>query len=136
MGIVVTTMQQKLKMETPNGMSACTKGSRGCAFDIFDRFVESQSGKDTLQVTVRISYELVFPEVNSSSDAENNDKNTQEKITNDLEAYPTSPGSEPVKSKTGNFETDFSNEENSVSITDYGKTKLEVVEKSKKKKCR
>ena len=70
-------------------------------FDNFDRFVESQSGKDTLHDTVRISNELVFPEVNGSSDVENNSKNTQEKTTDDSETYPTTLGSEPVKSKAG-----------------------------------
>ena len=70
-------------------------------FDNFDRFVESQSGKDTLHDTVRISNELVFPEVNGSSDVENNSKNTHEKTTDDSETYPTTFGSEPVKSKAG-----------------------------------
>ena len=67
-------------METPNEMSACSKSCIRCAFDNFNRFVESQSGTDTLHDTVGISYELVFPEVNSSSDAENIDQ-TQRKIT-------------------------------------------------------
>ena len=70
-------------------------------FDNFDRFVESQSGKDTLHDTVRISNELVFPEVNGSSDVENNSKNTHEKTTDDSETYSTTLGSEPVKSKAG-----------------------------------
>ena len=91
-------------METLNRMNARSKGGIGCAFDNFDRFVESQSGKDTLHDTAGISCELVFPEVNGSSDAENNYKNTQEKTTDDSETYPTTPGSEPVKSITGNFE--------------------------------
>ena len=64
-------------METPNGISACSKDGVGCAFDNFDRFVESKTGKDTLHNKVGISYELVFPQVNGSSDAENNDKNTK-----------------------------------------------------------
>ena len=64
--------------------------------------------------------------VNGSSDAEYNGKNTQEK-TDDSETYPVNSGIEPVKSKT---EIYFSNQENSVSITEYGKAKLEVVEKS------
>ena len=68
--------------------------------------------------------------VNGSSDAENNGKNTQEK-TDDSETYPANPGIEPVKSKTRTLEIYFSNQENSVSITEYGKAKLEVVEKSK-----
>ena len=42
----------------------------------------------------------------------------------------------PVKSKIGTLEIGFSNEENSVSITEYGKAKLEVVEKIKNKKRR
>ena len=54
--------------ETPNGMSVCSKGGIGCVFDNFDRFIESQSGKDTLHDTAGISYELVFPKVNGSSD--------------------------------------------------------------------
>ena len=99
-------------METPNGISAFSKGGIGCAFDNFNQFVESQSGNDTLHDTVGISFELVFPEVNGSSDAENNDKNTQEKTTDDSETYPTTPGSEPVKSKSGTLEIDFSNGEN------------------------
>ena len=73
------------QMETPNGMGACSKDGIGCAFDYFDPFVESQSGKDTFRNTVGISYELVFPEVNGSSNAENNDKDTQEKTTDDSE---------------------------------------------------
>ena len=108
-------------------MSACSTSGIGCAFDNFDRFAESQNGKDTLHHTVGLSYQLVFPEVNGSSDAENNDKNTQEKTTDDLKTYPTTPSSAPVKSKTRNFEM-------ILVITDYGKTKLEVVEKSKNKK--
>ena len=123
-------------METPNGISADSKGGIGCAFDNFDQFLESQSGKDTLHDTVGISHELVFPEVNGSSGEEKSDRNTQTKTADDSESYPTTPGSEPVKSETRNFEIDFSNDENSVSITDYGKTKLEVVEKSKNKKSR
>ena len=43
-------------METPNRMSAHSKGGTVCAFDNFDRFVESESGKDTLHDTV-IMYE-------------------------------------------------------------------------------
>ena len=91
-------------METPNGRSACSKGGVGCAFDNFDRFVENQIGKDTLPDTVGISYELVFPDVNGGSEAENNDKNTQEKTTDDSQTYPTTQSSEQVRSKTGNFE--------------------------------
>ena len=34
---------------------------------------------------------------------------TQEKTTADSETYSRTPGSVPLKSKTGNFETDFSN---------------------------
>ena len=56
--------------------------------------------------------------------------------TDDSETYLATPVSGPVKSITGNFEIDFSNEKNSVLTTDYWKTKLEVVEKSKNKKCR
>ena len=89
-------------METPNGRSACSKGGVGCAFDNFDRFVESQIRKDTLRDTVGISYELVFPD--GSSEAEDNDKNTQEKTADDSETYPTTQSSEQVRSKTGNFE--------------------------------
>ena len=73
------------QMETPNGRSECSKGGIGCAFGNFDRFVESQSGKNTLHNTVGVSYELIFPEVNGSSDAESNDQKTQEKTTDDLE---------------------------------------------------
>ena len=47
----------------------CSKGGIGCVFDNFNRFLESQIGKNTLHDTVGISYELVFPEVNGSSDA-------------------------------------------------------------------
>ena len=65
-------------MKTTNGTSACSKGGIGWAFDNFDRFFEIQSGKDTLHDTVGTSYELVFSEVNGSSDAENNGKNTRE----------------------------------------------------------
>ena len=132
----LTFSATETQMETPIGMSACSKGGVGCAFDNFDQFVESQSGKDTLHDTVGISYDLVFPEINGCFDGEKNDKNTQEKTKNDSETSSTTPGSKPVKSKTRNFETDFSNEENSVSISDYGKTKPEVVEKSKNKKRR
>ena len=74
--------------------------------------------------------------MNGTSDAENNHKNTQEKTTDDSETDPTTPGSEPVKYRTGTLEIDFSNEENSVSITKYGKAKTEVVEKGKNKKHR
>ena len=123
-------------METPSGKIACSKGGIGCDFDNFDRFVESQNGKNTLHDTVGISYELEFPEVNGISDAENNDKNTQQKTTYDSQTYQTTPGSEPVKSKTGTLEIDFSNQENLVSITEYGKAKVEVVEKGKNKKRR
>ena len=49
--------------------------------------------------TVAISYELVFPEVNGSSDAENNNKNTQEKATDDSETYPTTPGKSVTKNQ-------------------------------------
>ena len=49
------------QMETPNGISAYSKGGIGCAFENFDRFVESQSGKVTLHYPIGISYELVFP---------------------------------------------------------------------------
>ena len=86
----------ELQMERQDGMSACNKGGKGCNFDNFHRFVESQSGKDTFHNTVGISYELVFPEINGSSDAESNDKNTQEKTTDDSETYPTNPSSAPV----------------------------------------
>ena len=55
------------QMETPNGMSAFSKGGIGCAFDNLDRFVESQSGKDTLVDKVGISYELVFLTISSQS---------------------------------------------------------------------
>ena len=123
-------------METPSGKIACSKGGIGCDFDNFDRFVESQNGKNTLHDTVGISYELEFPEVNGISDTENNDKNTQQKTTYDSQTYQTTPGSEPVKSKTGTLEIDFSNQENLVSITEYGKAKVEVVEKGKNKKRR
>ena len=81
--------------------------------------MENQSGKDTLHDTVRISNELVFPEVNRSSDVENNSKNTQEKTTDDSETYPTTLRSEPVKSKAGTLAIDFCNEESSVSITGF-----------------
>ena len=87
-------------METPNGRSACSKGGVGCAFDNFDRKI----GKDTLRDTVGISYELVFPDVSGSSEAENNDKNIQEKTADDSKTYPTTQSSEQVRSKTGNFE--------------------------------
>ena len=53
---------------------------------------------------------------------------TQEKATDDSETYPTTASSAPVKSKTRNLEIDFSNEESSASITNYGKTKLELIE--------
>ena len=86
-------------MKTPNGMSACRKSGIGCAFDKFDRFVESQSGKDALHDTVGISYELVFPEVNGSSDAENNDKNIQEKATNHSETYLTTQATNQLNLK-------------------------------------
>ena len=131
----LTLNATETQMETQNGMAACSKNGIGCV-DNFDRFVESQSGKDTLHDTVGISYELVFLEVNGSSDAENNDKNTQEKTTDDSETYPTTTSSAPVKFKTGTLEIDFCNEENSASITDYGKAKLEVVGKSNNKKRR
>ena len=52
-------------METPNGMSAYSKGDIGCAVDNLDRFVESQSGKDTLHDKVGISYELAFLTISS-----------------------------------------------------------------------
>ena len=87
-------------MKTTNGTSACNKGGIGWAFDNFDQFLEIQSGKDTLHDTVGTSYELVFSEVNGSSDAENNGKNTQVKATDDSETYPTTASSAPVKSKT------------------------------------
>ena len=73
----ITFNATKTQMETPSGKIACSKGGIGCDFDNFDRFVESQNGKNTLHDTVGISYELEFPEVNGISDAENNDKNTQ-----------------------------------------------------------
>ena len=125
-------------METTNGMTACSKGGMGFwQFRSIRRVkVENQSGKDTLHDTVRKSNELVFPEINGSSDVENNSKNTQEKTTDDSETYPTTLRSEPVKSKAGTLAIDFSNEESSVSITGFWKTKLEVIEKSKNKKLR
>ena len=98
------------QMKTQNGMSVCIKGVIGCTFDNFERFVENRSRKYTRHYTVGISYELAVPEVNGSSDAENNDKNKQEKITGDSETYTTIPSSSPVKSKTGTLEIDFSNE--------------------------
>ena len=50
------------QIKTTNGTSACSKGGIGWAFDNFDRFLEIQSGKDTLHDTVGTSYELVFSE--------------------------------------------------------------------------
>ena len=85
----LTFNAKETQMETPNEISAWSKGGIGCAFDNFDQFVESPSGKNTLHDTVRILYELVFPEVNGGSDAENNGKNTQEKTTDDSKTYPT-----------------------------------------------
>ena len=132
----LTFSATETQMETPNGLSACSKVGIRCGFDNFDRFSESQSGKSTLHDTVGISHELICSEVNGSSDAESNDQNTQEKTTDDLETYPTTTSREQVKSKTGTLEIGFSNGENSVSITEYGKAKLEVVEKIKNKKRR
>ena len=121
----LTLNATETRMKTPNGMIACSKGGAWCALDHFDRFLESQSGKDTLYDTVEISYELAFPEFNGSSDAEKNDKNTHtKKATGDSETYSTSPSSTPVNSKTRTLEIDLSNKENSASITDYGQAKL------------
>ena len=53
------------QMEIPNGIGGIgcigCKGGIGCAFENFDRFAESQSGKVTLHDPLGISYELVFP---------------------------------------------------------------------------
>ena len=47
----------KAETEIPNAISACNKGGIGCAFDNLNRFLVSQSGKDTLHKTVGTSYE-------------------------------------------------------------------------------
>ena len=57
----LTINATETQVETPNGISAYSKGGIGCAFENFDRFVESQSGKVTLHDPLGISYELVFP---------------------------------------------------------------------------
>ena len=44
---------------TPAGMSNEKSCSTGLAFDIYDRFTETLSGKDTLHDTVGIAYQTV-----------------------------------------------------------------------------
>ena len=53
----LTLNATEMPTETPNGISACSKGCVGCALDNFDRFAESQSEKDTLYDAVGISHE-------------------------------------------------------------------------------
>lgn len=44
---------------TPNGMSLLSEYGTGVGWDNFDRFVETESGKDTLHDTVGIAYQCV-----------------------------------------------------------------------------
>ena len=46
----------EIQMETPNGMSACSKSGIRCAFDNFDRFVKSQSGM--IHFTIQLKYHM------------------------------------------------------------------------------
>ena len=47
------------KKNTPFGMSLQSNAGTGVAWDNYDRFVETQSGKDTLHDTVGITYQMV-----------------------------------------------------------------------------
>ena len=62
----------------------------GVAFDNFDRFVETLSGKDTLHDTVGIAYQLSTEEIeNSDRNTTFPEKTTQEEISEvDVEVTP------------------------------------------------
>lgn len=53
---------------TPNGMVLSKSLGTGLAWDNFDRFVDTGSGKDTLHDTVGIAYQLVQDEDNAPND--------------------------------------------------------------------
>ncbi|XP_057304270.1 uncharacterized protein LOC130641476 [Hydractinia symbiolongicarpus] len=65
----LTFTSTKAGNATPHGMKLMSSLGTGVAFDNFDRFVETLSGKDTLHDTVGIAYQVV---------SQNNDKSLEE----------------------------------------------------------
>ena len=66
---------------TPFGMSLNASTATGVAWDNFDRFVETKSGKDTLHDTVGITYQLLNnsrPNIlENSKEGQNSNENTK-----------------------------------------------------------
>ena len=50
-------LTKKISYQTPSGMNMDANACTGLAFDNYDRFVETLTGKDTLHVTVGIAYQ-------------------------------------------------------------------------------
>ena len=86
----VTIQSKKFKMtieatksvkSTPFGMSLNASTATGVAWDNFDRFVETKSGKDTLHDTVGIAYQVLDnlrPNIlENSQEGQNSNENTK-----------------------------------------------------------
>ena len=84
----VTEIENKMTIKatksvkaTPFGMSLNASTATGVAWDNFDRFVETKSGKDTLQDTVGIAYQVPDnsrPSIlENSQEGQNSNENTK-----------------------------------------------------------
>ena len=91
----ITYAADKKQELTPVGMSRSSDVCTALAFDNFDRFVESLSGKDTLHDTVGIVYQTISNNTNSTYD----NIEEQETTTRDFTIQPVPTASSKCKVK-------------------------------------